>query len=388
MEEIDSDTGLSTGPAGDFLRRSTHGYFLADTPAIGSPSIPRLSSLASTPFLASLKPDGPKGWLFIGMMILGLILILLGLGVVVNKGPQGWIQVIIGAALMAAPVVAIAAKRRIIRQQEEKDRAEREEREERNQKAMTAYADALARLRSDPSAENLQGVVRERENLELSYKIWRPLAKRSLLHIGFDALGRLGAAGARDVTQMMERTGSAIGLDHPDTHDVKLDLYQTAVWHLLADDRLGPVQMEQLDVLRNGFGMKDTDGEDEHAAIEQFDRLRGIKRDRMPEQESPLEMQFRENCIHVAKGQVHHGKASDAMTLYLTNKRVIIDGRRRTEVALSRIDDVEADVNANVMMIQVARPDPNLRMTVEQPLYTAALIDIATTIDERPKSFT
>jgi hypothetical protein len=388
VEEIDSDPGLSTGPAGEFLRRSTHGYFFADTRPIGAPEMPKQSTLASTPFLASLKPEDTKGWIFIGMMILGFIFIILGLGVVMNKGPQGWIQVILGLGLIAAPIVAIAAKRRIIRQQEDKDRSEREERENRNKQAMTAYADALTRLRSDPSEENLKTVVRERENLELSYKHWRPLAKRSLLHIGFDALGRLGAERANEVSKMMNRYGSAIGLDAPDTHDVKLDLYQTAVWHLLADDRLGPAQMAQLETLRKGFDMKDADAEDEHFAIEQFDRLRGIKRDRMPKQECPIELGFRETCIHAAKGEVHHGKASDGMTLYLTNKRVIIDGKRRSEVALSRIDDVEVDVNANVMMIQTARPDPNLRMTVEQPLYTAALIDIATTIDERPKSFT
>ena len=388
VEEIDTEPSLSTGAAGEFLRRSTHGYFFADTRPIGALEMPKPSSLASTPFFSALKPEDARGWGFLAMMIVGFLLVLLGFAVLLNKGPQGWIPVILGVALMSTPVGIIAAKRRVIRAQEEKDRAEREERERRNREAMGSYATALERVRTDPSEANLTSVARERENLELSYKIWRPLAKRSLLHIGFDALSRLGLARTREAAQLMDRAGKAVGLDNPDTHDVKLDLYQTVVWHLLADDRLGPVQMAQLENLRGGFGVTDNDTEDEQQAIGQFDRLRGIKRDSLPKQDCAIQLGFRENCIHVSAGEVHEKRGAEKATLYLTNKRVIIDGKRRREVTLARIDDVEVVVNANILTIQVARPDPHLRLTVEQPLYTAALIDIATTIDERPRSFT
>ena len=388
VEEIDNEPSLSTGPAGEFLRRSTHGYYFADTKPIGAPDMGPPSSLASTPFFSALKPEDARGWGFLAMMVVGLLLVLLGLAVVLNKGPQGWIPVILGVALMSTPIGIIAAKRRVIRAQEEKDRAEREERERRNREAMGSYASALERVRSDPSDANLTSVARERENLELSYKIWRPLAKRSLLHIGFDAMNRHGVPRVREVAQLMDRAGKAIGLDKPDTHDVKLDLFQTVVWHLLADDRLGPVQMAQLEALRNGFDITDADAEDETNATAQFDRLRGIKRDSLPKQDCPVPLGFRETCIHSAAGEIHDKRGAEKTTLFLTNKRVIIGGKRRREVTLARIDDVEVDVNANIMIIKVARPDPHIQLTVEQPLYTAALIDIATTIDERPRSFT
>jgi hypothetical protein len=233
----------------------------------------------------------------------------------------------------------------------------------------------------------MKAATREREQLELSYKHWRPVAKRTVLHLGFDALGRLGANKADEVSKFMDRAGQAVGLDKPDTVDVKLDLYQTVVWHLLADDRVGPVQIAELESLRRGFAFSEESTSDEHFAIEQFDRLRGVTRDNLPKQECALPLQFREHCIHTTRGQIHGTKSADDCVVYLTNKRLVIDTRKKRDIPLARIDDVDVDVNANVLTVQVAKPDAPLRLTVEQPLYTAALIDLATTLDERPRSF-
>ncbi len=387
IEEIDSDPAVSTGVSGEFVRRSTHGYFFADSYPIGVVEIPKPSSIASTSFFSALKPADAKGWGFVAMMIVGAILLLLGIGTIMRLGPQGWIPVILGLALLSTPLGITAQKRRAIRAQEEKDRAEREEREKRNREAMTAYTTALERLRADPSEENMKIALREREQLELSYKIWRPVAKRTVLHIGFAALGRLSAKSSDEISRLMERVAAAAGLDKPDTLDVKLDLYQTVVWHLLADDRVGPTQTRELDAIRRGLGLSDSDTSDESFAMQQFDRLRGITREKLPEHDCPIPLGYRETCIHSTRGQIHGAKKAEDCTLYLTNKRVILDGRKKRELPLPRVDDVDVDVNANVMTIQVARPDPALQLTVEQPLYTAALIDIATTLDERPKSF-
>src|SRR5688500_2805288 len=145
IEEIDSDEGLSTGSAGEFLRRSTHGYFFADSRPIGAPEMPKPSSLASMPFWAALKPEDARGWAFIGMMGFGAFLILWGVLVLLTLGAQGAILVILGAALLAVPIVIVAQKRRKIRVEEERVRAEFEERDRRNRESMTSYATALER---------------------------------------------------------------------------------------------------------------------------------------------------------------------------------------------------------------------------------------------------
>ncbi|HUP47996.1 MAG TPA: hypothetical protein VNA04_04315 [Thermoanaerobaculia bacterium] len=386
LEEIDSDGALSTGPAGEFLRRRTHGFFSADTRDIGAPEIPRPSSLASTPFWQSMAPQDARGWGLIGMILLGAFLVLWGLLVVIRVGPHGAIPMFLGLLLIAAPIGITAQKRRLIRAHEEEDRAEREERDRRNREAMASYASALERMREDPSDASMLAVAREREKLELSYRHWRPLAKRSVLHIGFDALAGAGAAGAREVGRLIDHGAEAVGLDKADARDVKVDLFQAVVWHLLADDRLGTVQAGELETLRSGFGITDEHLEHEQEAMSEFERLRGVIRDHLPREECGVPMQFREHCIHATAGHVL-GRKGGAGRIILTNKRLLVEGRRKTEVPLSRIDDVEVDADNNLLRVIVARPDPPVELQVEQPIYTAALIDIATTIDDRPRGF-
>lgn len=388
LPEIDDDPSLSTGPGGEFLRRRTHGFFLADSRAIGAPEIPRPSSIASTPFWASMSPDDAKGWALIGMMGIGLLFVLLGLGVIVNKGPQGFIPLVLGLILIGIPIFITAQKRSAIRSQEDRERAEREERDRQNREVIGSYATALERLREDPSESNMLAAAREREKLELSYKHWRPLAKRSVLHIGFDALAQLGPKGAKEVGKLIEKAGSAVGLDKADSRDVKVDLYRVAVWHLLADDRLGTVQAGEMETLRQGFGITDEHLEQELAAIQEFDRLRGITRDELPREECGISLQFREHCIYTTPCRVIPRKGGpEEGRIILTNKRLIVESKRRVEVALSRVDDVEVDSDTHLLRVVAARPDPPIELQTAQPIYSAALIDIATTIDERPKGF-
>ena len=387
-DEIDETPSLSTGPGGEFLRRRTHGYFFADVRAIGAPEMPKPSSIRNTPFWASLAPEDAKGWGLIAMMAFGFLLILLGLMTVVRLGPQGWIPVVLGAVLIGTPIGITAQKRRAILAVEEKDRAEVEERDRRHREAMGAYATALEALRKDPSEANMTAATRERQGLELSYKHWRPLAKRSVLHIGFNALAERGSAGAAEVSKLMDRVAYAVGLDKADTRDAKLDLYQVAVWHLLADDRLGSAQGAELEKLRSAFNITQADLEGDEDAVRAFDRLRGISRETLPRVECPgLQLQFREYCIHSNKGTLLGRKGNEEVEVFLTNKRVVVKGKRQLDIPLMRIDDVEVDTDNHVLTLQVARPDPPVQLQVEQQIYTASLIDLATTIDERPRSF-
>ena len=389
LEEIDRDTGLSTGKSGEFLRRRTHGFFIADTRPIGAPVLPAAPSISRTPFWQSLRGEGPRGLGFLALMILGAIFILLGFAVVAKKGAAGWVEVILGAIMIGVPITLTAQKRRQMRAQEEKERAEREERERRHRAMLETYTSALNRLRENPNDENLSVATREREALDLPYEIWSPLAKRTVLQIAFDALARLGPSGAKQAADLMSRAGAAVGLTEGDKVETKLDLYRIFVWHLLADDRLGRLQSEQLAIFRNGFAIEDADVPAESQAVEEFRRLQGLTRDKLPRTQCTMRLKFREYCIHATRGTLLNAKGAARGTgsLFVTNKRVYIDVKKSIEIELMQIDDVEVDVDRNLLTIKAATAKTPVIMKVEQLIYTAAIIDLATGIDERPKGF-
>ena len=391
-EEIDADAGLSTGKSGEFLRRRTQGFFIADTKAVGAPSLPTTPSITKMPFWHSMKPDGTtRAWGFLALMAFGVIFVLLGIGVLARKNsPAGWFEVVLGTAMIATPVILTAQKRRLIREQEEKDRAAREERERQHRAMLEAYTSAVQHVRENPSEENLAAAKRERDALDLPYEIWSPLAKRTVLHIGFDALARQGPSASRQVSDLMTRASNAVGLQAAEQAETKLDLNRALVWHLLADDRYGDAQEGSVNELRKGFQLADRDLPVESQLVEEFRMLRGITSNNVPRPQcSGIRLGFREYCIHSTRGTLMNEKGATRGTgsLFVTNKRVVIDMKKPIEIPLTQIDDVDVDVDANVLIIRAARPEKPVIVQVEQPIYTAALIDLATSIDDRPRGF-
>jgi hypothetical protein len=396
IEDIDR-SGLSTGPSGEFLKKRTRGFFLADNRAIGAPELPRDMSLATAPFWSAVVDGTRRGWIFAGMMAFGALLILLGLGVVVNKGPQGWIQVILGAALISTPIIITAGRRRQVREAEKKERAEREERERRHRASLGSYATALEQLRRDTNDETLAAVARERDALELPYDVWSGVAKQTVLLIGFQTLARLTPARAEEIAASMDRASAAVGLSSVDEREVKLDLYRIAVWHVLSDDRLGEVQEAQLADLRRGLGVRDPDVLAEDHATDQFRRLRGMGPLNPPKHDCRIPLKFHEYCIHTTRAQllkrvrektdrrnVRYVPAQEC-TVYVTNKRLILDLPKRRDIGLPKIDDVEVDVDQNVLTISTPLRFGSPAIQVDDPIYTGALIAIATMIDDRPR---
>ena len=394
LDTIDEDPALSTGGAGEFLRRRMRSFYFADTTGVGSPTMPAAKSISSTPFWSTLRPDSPRGWGLIAMMAAGALFLLLGLGVLMNKGKQGWLPIILGAGLIATPIVITAQQRRQIKVQEDRERAEHEERDRRHREILASYATALDEVRRNPTDAALDTVARERQSLDLPYKVWAPAARATVLHIGFEALGRSGVAGAPDVARLMDKVAYACGLSSDDAFDVRSQLYEVLVWHFLADDRLGEAQETQLKELRKAFNLWDRDVPLETKAADEFRKLRGVTKLQLPRVECPVHLGFREYCIHAVRGQVmrkrREGKVEKLVpvgngSLYVTNKRVIVDGGKKLDLALPLIDDVEVDVDNNVLTIKAASGPAYLQ--TEDPIYTAAIIDMATTIDERPKGF-
>jgi hypothetical protein len=389
LDEIDRDPSLSTGPSGEFLRRRTRGFFYSDKPEIGAPTVRTPLTIDRTPFWDSLAGEGPRSIVYYTLMAVGALILLLGLANLAKGQAIGWLPFLLGLVIALVPIVLTANKRRQIRTQEEKARAEREERERRERERLDSYGRALQTVRENPTDENLEAALRERQNLEVPYKFWVPLAKRTVLHIGFDALSRLGPAKAKEVSDLMSHAAEKVGLERADANDVKLDLYRVLIWHLLADDRLGETQTAQLESLRSGLGVSQERAPVEVQAVDEFNRLRGIDRDSLPKQPCDMKLGFHEYCIHSTPGKLFGDRGNEigAGQVYLTNKRLVVGTRRPVDVPLSQIDDVEVEIDGHRMTIGVARPAKPVILQVEQPIYTAALIDIATTLDERPKGF-
>jgi hypothetical protein len=368
----DDDPSLSTGPAGEFIRRRSEGFFFGGQDRFAGPSVPTPPTIGSKPFWESLKGDNPaRTYGFYALLILGVIFVLLGFSVILRKGPQGWVEIILGLAMIATPIALTAQQRKKIHEQEERERAEREAVDKRNREMLTAYTTALDRARDERSAEAFAKLGEERKALTLPYDLWGPVARRTVLLIAFDEL----AKETSNVASIMHRAAEAGGLNTEQELAVKTDLYCTLLWHLLADDRLGPAQARILAAIRSSLGVPD-EGAD---LVQQFNRLRGLTPQTLPRQRCTMQLGFQEYCVHET--------TTDQGTLHVTNKRMILDRKKQFEMPIAGASDVVVSVDDRAITVKTDNPKKPLRLKVEQPIYTAAILDLASAIDERPRGF-
>src|SRR5205823_12177666 len=152
------------------------------------------------------------------------------IAVVARKGPQGWVEVILGLTMIAVPIAMTAQKRKKIREQEERDRAEREAIEERNRETLAAYTAALDRVTKTRDEASLAQLQREREALTVPNTIWSGTARRTLLLIAFDELKKRGPAGSAEIASLIDRAATAAGLTADEATEIKREVYSTIVW--------------------------------------------------------------------------------------------------------------------------------------------------------------
>jgi hypothetical protein len=374
QKDVDDDPALSTGATGEFARRGNERFFFGGNDPFTEPALPRTPSISSTPFLSSLKPDGtPRSYGLLASLAFGILFVLLGAAVIGRKGPQGWVEVILGIIMIAVPIVLTAQKRKKIREQEERDRAEREATEKRNRETLAAYTAALDRLLESRDDASLEQLKREREALTVPNTIWSGSARRTLLLIAFDELKKRGTAGAAEIAHLIDRASEAAGLSIEDAKAIKRDVYATVVWHLLAAGRLGKSQAQEIDRLRQGFGIAD----EEAKAIAQFQRVRDVTPQTLPKIRCSTQLHFQEYCIYET--------ATDHGTLHVTNKRNLLEGKKTIEIP--RGLDVTVDATDNAITLKTDNPKKPLRLKVEEPVYAAAVLDAASQIDERPRGF-
>jgi hypothetical protein len=358
VDAIDDDPELSTGPGGEFVRRNRNaqGFFFGDTTRFDAPSLPVAKSVSSTPFLSSLR----KEWWHLPLIAVGAVFVLLGLAVVARKGAAGWVEVILGLAMIATPIALTAQERKVLREKEERERAEREAEETRNRELLAAYTGALERVRRERSPEALEALARERAALTLPDEIWVPAARRTALLVGFEDFSNI------------DGVARAAGLTDDDIAAIKADIYRTFLWHLLADDRLGEAQEARLSELAQTLGY----GGDEPAA-EQFRRLRGVTAKNLPQiEQPPVPLRFQERAIHQSNG------------LVITNKRLIVlGGRKPVEVPLPQLNDIDVDADDNALTIDNTVTKKPIVVRADDAIYTAALLELAAGVNQRPRGF-
>ena len=349
--KIESDESFSTGPSGEFIRRRSDGFFFEERARFEQPTLPTAKSISAMPFWSSLKPDGTlRSWGFLALLILGPLFVLLGLAVVARKGAQGWVEVVLGAAMIATPIILTAQRRKQLREQEERESVEREATERRNRELLSAYTSALwhARERRDEAA--FAQLAREREALKVPYDIWAPAARRTVLLIGLQELSHRGPGGAREVALIMDRAGNAAGLTPEDAAVAKQQIVEIVEWHLLADDRVGPAQEESFRSMQQAFGASDS------KAVEDFRRLRGLTTTNLPRQQCSARQGFKEECFHQTQ--------SDRGLLHVTNKRLILTGKKSVEIPITQVYDVTVDADDGVISIRTDNPKKPLRLQI------------------------
>ena len=389
LDTIDNDASLSTGPNGEFLRHRDTSFFTDETRV--SAVLPVTRSVASTSFRDSLLDGTSRGYGFAAMIVIGAILVLLGIGVVIRLGPQGYAEILLGIALVTVPIVITARHRRILLAQEEKERAEREAIETRNREMLASYTAALEQLRTSYNDDTVAAVRHEQERLDLPQEIWWPVARRTIMQIGFEALSELGPMRARDVAHRMDEAGRAAGLPPHELKAAKQQLYETVLWHLIADDRLGVTQDAELHEIRKGFDIWDTPGDAQ--VIEQLHQLRGIGPKNLPNLvDCGAPLQFQEHCIHRTSGmlmEARHGKfvEDQPCTVIVTNKRLIVSSGKWTSIELPKIDDIAIAADDNSLTFRYVGAKVPIQVQVDDPFVTASLLDIVAGIDTRPKGF-
>ncbi len=401
IAEIDNEPHLSTGPAGEFIRRRSKGFYFAAPRPLGRLDRDREAGAASTNFLDALKPDGTsRGWVFLALMLFGVLLILIGLGVVMTKGPLGWIEVIFGILLVSTPIALTARERQQTRQLEAQERAEIEAEESHRQEVLASYLQALERLRSERSDEALSEVTRQRQNLDLPYEAWAPVARRAVLDLAFETLGRLTAQRSDEAAASVDRTGSATGLLPGDIHAVKQELVATITWHLLADDRLGTTQKALMTAVQRSMKLNEADLPQEGHAERQFDQLRGMTADHLDKQSCTVPLLFGEHCFFSTRAtsmltrrvreegvQIDKLVDGESFSLFVTSRRVILDARKRQEIPLVKIDDIDVDVDGRTLTLKLGKPLKPVTIRVDDPIFTAGIIEIALDAEPRPRSF-
>jgi hypothetical protein len=302
-----------------------------------------------------------------------------------NDRPLGAVMfwLVLGLAALAVPLVTTFTKRRSVRIAEERKSRERIERDQRNAEMLANYTTALEQLRENPDDAALARVTAENEKLDLPYAVWADNAIGTVLHVGFSTLAKVGPARAAEVAQLMDRASDAAGLIAEDARAVKQALYSTILWHFTADDRLGEEQVKIVRSIQQGFGITPEELPIDTSSESQFERLRGVDHRNAPRCNTTVTLNLNEYCLYTAPVRVGETERN----AIVTNKRFLLDGDKGVEVPVPKIDDIYVDADQHIVSMRAPDLKRPLEFRAGEPIYLAAMLDLATRLDDRPKSF-
>ena len=383
FKSIDHNTELSTGPTGEFVRHRPEIFYSADLRQIHKAEMPKpRASVGTTSFWTTLGEGGMKNYALLGV---GALFLLLGLAVAASDRPAGAVMfwIVIGLAALAVPLITTWNKRRSIRLAEERKSRERIERDQRNAEMLAAYTESLDQLRENPDDAALARVQAENEKLDLPYAVWADTAIGTVLHVGFSTLAKVGPERAAEVAQLMDRASDAAGLIAEDAKAVKHALYSTILWHFEADDRLGEEQLKIVRFIQQGFGITPEELPVDTSSESQFERLRGVDHRNSPRCNTTVALGMNEYCLYSAPVRVGETERNAVVT----NKRFLLEGEKGVEVPVPKVDDIFVDADQHLVSMRAPDLKRPLQFRAGEPIYLAAMLDLATRLDDRPKSF-
>lgn len=401
------DIGFSTGSRGEFRARHSRGMVF-DEPVSATTGG---SSMGSRSFIPEGRierwfrtGESPMStWITLGCVVLGLILVLLGVLVLAFKGAAGWIEIILGIALISGPYLLAAKQRRDRRVRLEKEQSAREAEEKALRERvgeMTKLLDSIDKLPDDAA---IDAIARERRRHDLPWDVYGTLARRAVMRAGFEGLSGSSDASIDDVGRRIDRLCAAVGLPHDDTHAVKQRICRRLAWHLIADGRMTPHMQQRLNLVAEAMGLRATDFGAETAVAEELRRSRGLTFRNLPKKTAGIELRFGEVLHHRSSGVwmkpsavrpsveseykvENEGWFPEARCdVWITSKAVRITGERQAEVEYPRLMGIEIDADANVLVLSVAEKK-NISVEISDPYLAATIIDFASEAD-RPKLF-
>ncbi|MHB0968458.1 MAG: hypothetical protein ACYC7A_08735 [Thermoanaerobaculia bacterium] len=366
----------STGPAGEFRRHGSLGLYYSESSAssVAASEIKRKDRSAFD--LRAFRP-----WMLV-LIGLGALLVLLGLLVVIRKGPAGWVEVVLGAAMVATPFVMTAKQRRDARAAAERERLARAEEEERRKRTAGEFAAQVERLHADVTVGELETLRATREQREIPLEAYAHLAEAVILRIGFDLLVERGLPPG-DVSNRVIRIGEVLGLPDAQIAALRTQIYQKIVWQLLADRRLTPQHHARLDEVRRGLGVEGA-ADLESSAIAQFEKIDALDPATLPKLHD-VAARPSERAVHQTPATIVNGKGAESGSLLITSRRVALRGKKEIDIPVEFIYDVEVDADRNLLrIVERDRKEKTYDIVVPDPIYTAALVQIAAAMPRKP----
>jgi len=378
---------VSSGPSGDYLSAGMGGVYMRE----------RLGSRSRQP------QHLDSSWITAACVVVGGIFLVFSLMVFSQDRSMGIGCLIPSVVILAIPVFtsAAAATKRRARKKLEQQAAEKAAREhtvraaaEARQRERTGrYVALLESLPNDAGNDVLESVVVAREESGLSYDETIGESAVALQRLVFDVLNKGTTASL--FANRVEQVCIALGITGENAATARVFLYKRITWSALEDDALSEAEEQFLKKLRELWGVDERLVVTELQATDEFRRLRGLGKENLPVLDVGIKLPRGEVCHHKTTGSLIEERVKRSYVengerkteehwvsvrdgeIYVTSKRVLIVGAGTTDIAYSKILDIEVDVDSNRVTITKDGRKAPYYLRIPDPIYTGSIIELA-----------